>query len=124
MGRALYAALAEGDADAFGRLLSPGFQGRLTEGLPHGLGRHYDGLDMMMTAWAALDQWFEVRPRPDALIDGDGVLIARGHYVGRARPTGKPLRAAFAHFWPFDGRQFTAVQQITDSAAWRDALEA
>ncbi|MBX9943836.1 MAG: nuclear transport factor 2 family protein [Reyranella sp.] len=123
-GRVLYAALADGDADALGRLLSPAFQGRLTEGLPHGLGRQYDGLEMMMNAWAAADRRFEMlRPEPDELFDGGCVLIARGHYVGKANATGRPLRAAFAHFWPFDGRQFTAVRQITDSGAWRDALE-
>jgi 2-(1,2-epoxy-1,2-dihydrophenyl)acetyl-CoA isomerase len=122
-GRALYAALAAGDAEALGGLLSPGFEGRLTEGLPHGLGRRYDGLPAMMEAWGSVDRWFDLRPEPEALFDGGDVLIARGRYVGRARATGKAVHAAFAHFWPFDGRQFTGVRQITDSAAWHEALQ-
>lgn len=122
-GRELYAALASGDAEALGRLLTPDFQGHLSEGMPLGLGRRYDGLGPMMSdGWAAIDRCFEVNPRPDELIDGGAVLIGRGNYVGTARPTGRPLRAAFAHFWRFDGQRFTAVQQVTDTAKWHEAV--
>jgi hypothetical protein len=41
---------------------------------------------------------------------------------GTARDTGKPLRAAFAHFGQFNGTQFTGLQQVTDTGMWRDAL--
>lgn len=51
------------------------------------------------------------------------ILIAHGHYVGKAKPTGKPVRAAFAHFWSFDGERFTGVRQVTDSAIWEHALD-
>jgi 2-(1,2-epoxy-1,2-dihydrophenyl)acetyl-CoA isomerase len=123
-GRELYAALAAGDIDALTRLLSADFQAQLTEGLPQGFGRSYDGLDSMMSdGWGAVDRWFEMSPHPEKLIDGGDVLVGLGSYVGTAKPTGKPLRAAFAHFWRFDGEQFTAVRQVTDSGKWRDALE-
>ena len=39
-----------------------------------------------------------------------------------AKRTGRTLHAAFAHFWQFDGTQFTALQQATDTGMWRDAL--
>ena len=122
-GRELYQALAGGDLTTLRRLLADDFQGDLTQGLPHGLGRHYDGLDAMMSdGWAGVGEWFDMSPHPEELIDGGHVLVGRGHYVGTARHTGRPVRAAFAHFWPFDGRQFTGVVQVTDSAAWRDGL--
>lgn len=124
-GHELYAAFAAGDVDALTRLLSPDFKGQLSPGMPLGLGRDYDGLESMMTdAWGQIDQAFEIIPQPEALVDGGGVLIARGDYIGTARSTGKPLRAAFSHFWSFDGDQFTGVRQITDSGRWRDALQA
>lgn len=123
-GRELYAALGSGDPDTLKRLLSPTFQGELTAGLPHGFGRTYDGLDVMMTeGWGAVGNWFEMSPQIEELFNGGSVLVGRGFYVGKAKPTGKPVRAAFAHFWRFDGQQFTGVYQVTDSGVWRDALE-
>jgi len=122
-GRRLYAALAAGDLAELHELISERFQGDLTAGLPNGAGRHYDGREAMMTeGWGAIGRSFEMSPQPEELIDGGDVLIGRGSYVGKAIPTGKPVRAAFAHFWRFDGAQFTAVQQVTDSGVWRDAL--
>jgi ketosteroid isomerase-like protein len=124
-GRELYSALGGGDIESLRRLLSPNFRGELTAGLPHGFGRTYAGLEAMMgEGWGAVGQWFEMSPQPTELYDGGDTLIGRGFYVGTAKPTGKPVRAAFAHFWKFDGQQFTAVHQITDSGAWRDALDA
>ena len=124
-GRALYAALAGGDVEALQRLLSEDFEGELTAGLPHGFGRRYVGREAMMgEGWGAVGEWFEMAPEPARLIDGGDMLVAHGDYVGRAKPTGKPVRAAFAHFWAFDGERFTGVKQVTDSGLWRDALAA
>jgi len=67
-------------------------------------------------------QYCEMGPRVDKLYDGGDVLIARGHYVGKVKATRKPVRAAFAHFWSFDGERFTGVSQVTDSATWEQAL--
>jgi 2-(1,2-epoxy-1,2-dihydrophenyl)acetyl-CoA isomerase len=122
-GRDLYVTLSSGDVAALSRLLSEDFEGDLTPGLPYGLGRRYVGRHAMITeAWAVVARDFEMAPYPDELIDGGDVLVARGWYVGTVKRTGKPIRAAFAHFWRFDGERFTAVQQVTDSGIWRDAL--
>ncbi len=123
-GRDLYAALAVGDVATLRRLLSDTFQGQLSEGLPHELGRRYDGLEAMTAdGWGSVGLWFDMRPEVQELVDGGDVLIGRGDYVGVAKPTGRPVRAAFAHFWRFDGEQFTGVAQITDTGMWRDALD-
>jgi ketosteroid isomerase-like protein len=122
-GEQLYAALQSGDVEALHRLLSLDFRGELTAGLPHSLGRVYEGLDAMVgEGWSAVDEIFEMGPQVDKLYDGGDVLIGRGWYVGTARPTGKPVRAAFAHFWSYDGERFTGVHQVTDSATWERAL--
>jgi ketosteroid isomerase-like protein len=122
-GEALYAALRTGDADILARLLAPEFRGELTAGLPRGLGRVYEGLDAMMReGWGAVDALFEMCPKVDRLYDGGDVLIARGYYEGTVKPAGRPFRAAFVHFWPFDGDRFTGVYQVTDSVAWQKAL--
>ena len=43
-GHELYAALNSGDADALQRLLRADFNGRLSPGLPRGLGKNYSSL--------------------------------------------------------------------------------
>ena len=122
-GERLYAALQEGDGASLRGLLSPDFRGELTAGLPHGLGRTYDGLEAMISeGWSGVGEYFDMSPQPDKLYDGGTVLIARGWYVGTAKPTGKSVRAAFAHFWSFDREAFTGVKQVTDSATWAAAL--
>lgn len=123
-GDVLYAALASGDEPALRRLLAADFQGRLSEGLPRGLGRRYDGLEAMMAeAWGAVGDMFDMGPRVERLFDGGDTLIGFGAYVGTARATRRALHAGFAHFWGFNGRQFTSVVQVTDSQAWHAALE-
>jgi ketosteroid isomerase-like protein len=122
-GEELYTALRAGDVETLRRLLSPNFHGELTAGLPCGFGRVYEGLETMIgEGWGAVDRSFDIAPQTDDLYDGGDVLIARGWYVGTAKPTGKPFRAAFAHFWSFDGERFTGVRQVTDSATSGDAL--
>jgi len=122
-GEELFTALRAGDVDALHRLLSPNFRGELTAGLPHGFGRVYEGLETMIgEGWGAVGEFFDMGPQVEKLYDGGDVLIARGYYVGTAKPTGKVVRAAFAHFWSFDGERFTGVHQVTDSATWAAAL--
>jgi ketosteroid isomerase-like protein len=123
-GHDLYAALNSGDADALQRLLSDDFRGRLSPGLPRGLGKSYSGLDAMMgQAWALVDQLFQLDVKAEQFVDAGEVLIVRGTYSGTARETGKVLSAAFAHFWDYDGTRFSGLQQITDTGLWRDAID-
>ncbi|MDH6590415.1 ketosteroid isomerase-like protein [Variovorax sp. TBS-050B] len=123
-GRELYAALNSGDADALARLLRDDFSGCLSPGLPRGLGKTYGGLNAMMgEAWAVVDQLFDLDVEVDQLFEAGDMLIARGMYHGTAKQSGKAFRAAFAHFWHYDGTQFSQLQQITDTGLWRDAIE-
>jgi 2-(1,2-epoxy-1,2-dihydrophenyl)acetyl-CoA isomerase len=123
-GHELYAALNSGDADALQRLLRIDFSGSLSPGLPRGLGKNYSSLNAMMSgAWAVVDELIRLEVKIDQFFDAGEVLIVRGTYGGIARETGKVLRAAFAHFWQFDGMQFSGLQQITDTGRWRDAID-
>ncbi|MEJ1167300.1 nuclear transport factor 2 family protein [Variovorax sp. CCNWLW186] len=122
-GYELYAALNSGDADALKRLLRGDFKGQLSPGLPRGLGKNYSGLNAMMgEAWAVVDQLFYLDVKADQFFDAGEVLIVRGVYDGTARESGKALRAPFAHFWEYDGMQFSQLQQITDTGLWRDSI--
>lgn len=124
-GQQLYTALRAGDVNALHQLLTPDFLGELTAGLPHGFGRTYEGLDAMIEeGWSAVGKYFDMSPNIESTYDGGDVLIGRGHYIGHAKTTGKKVKAAFAHFWSYDGQRFTGVRQVTDSAAWHAALQA
>lgn len=125
-GERLYKALGEGDAAVLRELLDDRFQGHLTAGFPHGFGeRTYDGREAMLTeGWGGVGQYFELSPKVEELLEVGDYLIGRGSYVGMAKATGKPVAAAFAHFWRFDGDRIISVHQVTDSALWARALQA
>jgi 2-(1,2-epoxy-1,2-dihydrophenyl)acetyl-CoA isomerase len=124
--RNLYRALAAGDRETLGKLLHPDFIGHTTEGLPLGVGGEHVGPDAMRReVWWQLGRHYNVEAQPDAFhtLD-DGRLLVAGHYRGEARRSGKKLDAAFHHMIGFadDGR-ITSLDQLTDSAAWIEALD-
>lgn len=124
LGRRLYAFLQGKSDEAADALLTEDFTGHLTAGLPLALGGDYSSREDMITrGWGRAGQTFEVHPELDSLdAIGDSMLVGRGHYVGTAIPTGKPVRAAFAHFWTVADNRVSSVDQVTDSAAWEQAL--
>ena len=124
--RDLYRALAAGDREALQTLLHPDFIGHATAGLPLGLGGQHIGPDAMRREfWWELGRHYDVAAYPETFhgLD-DGRLLVSGRYRGGARRSGRSLDAAFHHVIAFadDGRM-TALDQLTDSAAWVDALD-
>ena len=124
MGQVLYDALLAGDQNTLRRLLADDFVGDLTPGLPNGYGDHtYQGREVMLTdGWGRVGESFAMGPNVDEIIPTDDYIIGRGYYVGSAVPTGKPVRARFAHFWRVQDDKITSVFQVTDSATWEHAL--
>ncbi len=124
--KTLYRALAAGDRETLGTLLHPDFIGHATDGLPLGVGGEHVGPEAMRReVWWQLGRHYDVTAHPGAFhaLD-DGRLLVVGHYRGEARRSGKRLDAAFHHVIGFadDGRM-TSLDQLTDSAAWDDALD-
>jgi 2-(1,2-epoxy-1,2-dihydrophenyl)acetyl-CoA isomerase len=122
----LYRALATGDRETLGKVLHPDFIGHATEGLPLGAGGEHVGPEAMRReVWWQLGRHYRVQAQPDEFHAlGDGRLLVTGHYRGEARRSGKRLEAAFHHVIGFadDGR-LTSLDQLTDSAAWVEALD-
>lgn len=121
-----YRATSTDDGPALAGLLHPEFTGRVTAGLPLGLG---DGgvrgpTAMLQEVWLQVMQAFDIAPYPDELVEaGPDRIIAFGHYRGHARATGRPLEAAFCHdIGVRDGKMYSLVQ-ITDSRRWHEALD-
>ncbi len=124
---ALYRALALGDRDAINALLSEDFIGHAAEGLPLGMGGEHRGAEAMQrNLWWKIGKHFKVEAQPNELrVVDDGDLLVTGHYRGVARRSGRALDAEFTHVLRFDrdGR-ITSLRQLTDTAAWIDALGA
>lgn len=127
MARALYRALAAGDRDALDQLLSEDFVGRAAEGLPLGMGGEHRGREAMQrNLWWKIGKHFKVEAQPDTfrVLDDGGLLVA-GHYRGVARRSGRSLDAEFTHVLAFDADgRITSLRQLTDTAAWIEALGA
>jgi 2-(1,2-epoxy-1,2-dihydrophenyl)acetyl-CoA isomerase len=121
----LYQALADGDRARLAELLHPGFEGRVTEGLPLGLGGVYRGPDAMCRDfWGRIARSYAARVVPSEFcLLPDGRLMVTGRYAGTA-PSGGVLDAEFVHFLTFTDGQISGLVQLTDSARWASALAA
>ena len=124
--KTLYRALAAGDRETLRTLLHPDFIGHATDGLPLGVGGDHVGPDAMRRGlWWQLGRHYDVEAFPDEFhaLD-DGRLLVAGRYRGQARRSGNTLDAAFHHVIGFadDGRM-TSLIQLTDTAAWVQALD-
>jgi 2-(1,2-epoxy-1,2-dihydrophenyl)acetyl-CoA isomerase len=121
----LYKALAAGDRDALSTLLHPEFIGHATDGLPLDMGGRHDGPEAMRRdLWWTIGRHYKVEAQPEQFrVLDDGRLFVGGHYRGEGRASGRRLDAAFIHLIAFagDGR-IASLDQLTDSAAWVQAL--
>jgi len=121
----LYRALAVGDRETLTTLLHPGFVGQVTHGMPLDMGGRHDGPEAMRRdVWWTIGRHYKVEVQPDEyrLLD-DGRLFVAGHYRGEGRASGRRLDAAFIHLIAFaDDGLIGSLEQLTDSAAWVEAL--
>jgi 2-(1,2-epoxy-1,2-dihydrophenyl)acetyl-CoA isomerase len=120
----LYRALAAGDREGLEEILHPGFEGRTTEGLPLALGGTYAGPDAMRREfWGRIARSYHAQAEPAEFghLD-DGRLLVTGRYTGEARESGGKLDARFVHLLRFAEGRVAALDQLTDSARWTEAL--
>jgi len=122
---ALYEALVSGDEATIRASLTDDFVGRLTPGLPFGIGGEHVGADAMLAdGWFAIGRRWRARPCPERYTeDADGRLHVEGVYRGKGRRSGRPLEAWFSHVWEFRDGRISGLTQLTDSALFCAALE-
>ena len=122
----LYAAFAEGNAEAFLGALHPEVEWNEAEGSPLDEGNPYIGPQgvaegVMGRLMAEFDAW--VTSPHTYVADGDRV-VALGRYTAKHKETGLPLDAQFAHVWTVGDGQVKAFQQYTDTAQHRRVMDA
>ena len=120
--RRLYDALAAGDTAAISALLHPDFRGVIADGMPAGGGTH-DGPDAMWEdGWKQIGRAFAAGPKPTEMtMLVDGRLLVSGRYSGHGRRGGGPLDAAYTHVFSFADGRISGIEQVSDTARWRDA---
>lgn len=120
----LYAALADGDRSGIEQALAEDFVGRLTPGLPFGIGGTHVGPEAMIRdGWFAIGAHWRVRAEDPSFTElSDGRLQVQGVYRGSGRASGTPFEAWFVHVWEFRDDSICALTQITDSAHFVAAL--
>jgi 2-(1,2-epoxy-1,2-dihydrophenyl)acetyl-CoA isomerase len=120
----LYAALVAGDQEGLAKLVAPHFVGRTTPGMPMGIGGEHQGRDEMWDEfWSVIGSNFDVRPVTQEWVNcGRDRMLVVGRYMGSTRGTGAPLDAVFFHLWTAEGGKVTALEHLTDSAVWIEAL--
>jgi 2-(1,2-epoxy-1,2-dihydrophenyl)acetyl-CoA isomerase len=120
----LYGALAVGDRGAIESQLTEDFVGRLTSGLPGGIGGVHVGPEAMIRdGWFAIGARWRVRAEPTSFTaTDDGRLQVQGAYRGAGRSSGIAFEADFVHLWSFREGRITGLVQVTDSAAFIGAL--
>ena len=97
----------------------------LTAGLADSLGegRHHDR-EAWLSGLQMVTETLGLRAEPEEVLRLDAHrFLALGHYRGRSGG-GAAFEARFAHDFRLDRGRIVEVEQITDSARWRDALQA
>lgn len=120
----LYGALATGDRAGISDALTEDFVGRLTPGLPFGIGGEHCGVEAMIRdGWFAIGRHWRVRAEPASyqLLE-DGRVQVQGSYRGAGRESGLPFEAWFLHQWELRDGRIAGLTQLTDSAAFVAAL--
>lgn len=120
----LYDALVAGDRAAIASVLTDDFTGRLTPGLPFGIGGEHVGAEAMVRdGWFAIGAHWRVRAEPASYtLLADGRVQVQGTYRGKGRASGLPFEAWFVHQWELRGGLLSGLTQLTDSAAFVAAL--
>lgn len=118
--RRLYDGFLAPDPEAILAQLHPEFEGIVSAGMPLGVGGRHRGPERMMAdVWAPVFASYDVRVEADELLPaGDSAVLAIGGYRGRARASGRPFDAAFAHLLGFRDGLVGSLRQITDTASW------
>ncbi|MFI0444002.1 nuclear transport factor 2 family protein [Actinomadura sp. 6N118] len=122
----LYEAFAAGDPARLLATLHPELVLTVSAGMPLGVGGdHHGPQNALRDCWSVIFAAYETAPVPaEFLWSGPERCVVLGRYRGRARATGVPFEAAFAHDLTLRDDLIVAFTQITDTATWPRASEA
>lgn len=120
----LYRGFAAHDPKEILDALHPDFVGVVSAGMPYGVGGTHRGPQAMLKdCWGVVFEHLDTAPHPEGQVRaGADRVVVFGHYRGKARATGRPHEAAFAHDLRLRDGLIVGLLQITDTAKWFEAL--
>ena len=108
--RGFYTATQAGDGVALLALLHPDFEAHTAR-------------ETLERVWGPVFAAYDTAPYAETWHEtADGLVVVTGHYRGKARATGRPYDAEFAHLWRVTDGRISWLHQYTDTARWREAL--
>jgi len=112
-----------GSPEVLTQVLSPTIRLEITPGFPYG--GDYVGVDSVFRDFfgRVLQDFEDWRTTMSELFDAGDRVIALGTYSGRAKSTGKPFSARFAHLWTLERGVMVRLQQCADTVQLSRALE-
>lgn len=122
--RGIYDAFGKGDVPAVLGALHPRIEWREAEGYRYAEGNPYTGpaavaQGVFQRIVADVEDFAVV---PEHFVDGGDTVVVEGRYGGKARATGRPIDAPFAHVWHLQDGRIVRFQQYTNTKQWADAL--
>ena len=120
-----YDAVARGDVDGVLATLNSELAWTEAEGFPYFSGTWRTPHEIVEKLLVPLSRdWDGFSARPlDHIEQGDRIVVF-GEYSGKARATGKAMRAAFAHLWRVRDGKIASFDMYADTALVREALRA
>jgi ketosteroid isomerase-like protein len=121
--RAFYAAVARGDVPGLLATLHAELTWTEAEGFPYYSGtwtRPQAVVDKLLVPLMRDWEGFSATPA-EFIADGDRVIVF-GAYAGRARATGRSMRAPFVHTWHVRDGKLDRFDMVTDTWLVRQAL--
>lgn len=118
-----YGAVARGDVDGVIATLHSELAWTESEGFPYFSGTWTSPQEVVEKLLVPLSRdWEDFSARPvDHIEQGDRVVVF-GQYSGKAKATGKSMRAAFAHLWRVRDGKIASFDMYADTALVREAL--
>ena len=112
-----------GSPEVLTQVLSPTIRFEITPGFPYG--GDFVGVDSVFRDFfgRVLQDFEDWRTTMSELFDAGDRVIALGTYSGRAKSTGKPFSARFAHLWTLERGVMVRLQQCADTVQLSRALE-
>ena len=121
----LYAAFEKGDLTTVREKMAPDIEWYEAENFPYDDGNPYIGPDAVLDGvYARLTgEWNGFAEELRNVFDAGERVVTVGYYTGTYKPTGRSVRAQFAHVWTLRDGMVTAFQQYADTAQFREATD-
>ncbi|MEK6302820.1 MAG: nuclear transport factor 2 family protein [Acidobacteriota bacterium] len=122
--RSMYDAFARGDVPSVLAVLDPQIEWLEAENFIYADRNPYIGPNAVLEGvfMRLATEWEGFSVSPQEILDAGETVVARGHYSGTYKKTGKQVRAQLAHFFTMRDGKVIKFQQYTDTAQFDRAV--